>query len=70
MRELIDKIKEALISTLPITAIVYILAMTPLFDFSSAELVTFTVGAVLPGMFSRNSMPVSAAAGLVEQDTK
>ena len=47
MKELYSKIKEALISALPITAIVYILALTPLFDFSSAELITFTVGAVL-----------------------
>lgn len=47
MRELKDKIKEALISALPITAIVYILSLTPVFNFSGAELVTFTVGAVL-----------------------
>ncbi len=47
MKELWSKIKEALISALPITAIVYILALTPLFDFSVPELITFTVGAVL-----------------------
>ena len=47
MKELYSKIKEALISALPITAIVYLLALTPLFDFSSAELVTFSIGAVL-----------------------
>ncbi len=47
MKELWEKIKEALVSALPITAIVYILALTPLFDFSPAELITFTVGAVL-----------------------
>ena len=47
MKELREKIKEALISALPITAIVYILAMTPLFHLSSTELMTFTVGAVL-----------------------
>ena len=41
------KIKEALISALPITAIVYVLALTPLFEFSTVELITFTVGAVL-----------------------
>ena len=34
-------------SALPITAIVYLLALTPLFDFSATELITFTVGAVL-----------------------
>lgn len=47
MRELKDKIVEALVSALPITAIVYILAMTPLIDLSGVELFTFTVGAVL-----------------------
>ena len=47
MKELWSKIKEALISALPITAIVYILSLTPLFDFSTVELITFTVGAVL-----------------------
>ncbi len=34
-------------SALPVTLIVYILAMTPLVDFSATELITFTVGAVL-----------------------
>ena len=47
MKELWAKIKEALVSTLPITAIVYLLALTPWLDFSQTELVTFTVGAVL-----------------------
>ena len=47
MKELREKIKEALISALPITAIVYVLAMTPLFDLSATELITFTAGAVL-----------------------
>ena len=47
MKELTLKIKEALISALPITAIVYILSLTPLFAFSKAELITFTVGAVM-----------------------
>ena len=47
LKELKSKILEALVSALPITAIVYILAMTPLFTFSAAELITFTVGAVL-----------------------
>ena len=41
------KIKEALISALPITLIVYILALTPLFDMSAVELITFSVGAVM-----------------------
>ena len=47
MRELREKILEALISALPITVIVYILALTPLVDSSAVELITFTVGAVL-----------------------
>ncbi len=47
MKELKAKIAEALVSALPITAIVYVMAMTPLFEFSAAELVTFTVGAVM-----------------------
>ena len=47
MRELRDKIVEALVSALPITIIVYILALTPLVDLSTSELLTFTVGAVL-----------------------
>ena len=47
LKELKSKISEALVSALPITAIVYVLALTPLFEFSSAELITFTVGAVL-----------------------
>ncbi len=47
MKELWEKIKEALISTLPVTLIVYILALTPLVDLSAVELITFSVGAVL-----------------------
>ena len=77
MRELKEKIKEALLSTLPITAIVYILALTPWFDFSSTELVTFTVGAVLLvvgiGLFSLGAdmamtpMGTHVGAGLSRQ---
>ncbi len=47
MKELWSKIKEALISALPITAMVYVLSLTPLFDFTRDALITFTVGAVL-----------------------
>ena len=47
MKELLEKIKEALISTLPITAIVYLMSLTPWFDFSVNELINFTIGAVL-----------------------
>ena len=47
LKELRSKISEALVSALPITAIVYILALTPMFELSAVELVTFTAGAVL-----------------------
>ena len=47
MKELWAKIKEALISALPITAIVYIVALLPWFDFSVATLIAFGVGAVM-----------------------
>ncbi len=47
MKELRSKIWEALISALPITLIVYIMALLPWFDFSRAELITFSMGAVL-----------------------
>jgi len=47
LKELWAKIQEALISALPITAIVYLLALTPAFDLSAVEMITFTVGAVL-----------------------
>ena len=47
MKVLWEKIKESLISALPITAIVYIMALLPWFDFSAQELILFTVSAVL-----------------------
>ena len=47
MKELLAKIQEALISALPITAIVYVLSLTPWFNFTGSELITFTIGAVL-----------------------
>lgn len=47
MKALWFKIKEALLSALPITAIVYIMSLTPMFDFSSVELITFSIGALL-----------------------
>ena len=47
MKELRSKIWEALLSALPITAIVYVLALTPLFNLNRTELITFSVGAVL-----------------------
>ena len=47
MRELWVKIKEALFSTLPITAIVYLVALLPVFSFTRWEMISFTSGAVL-----------------------
>ena len=71
------KIKEALLSALPITAIVYVLALTPWFDFTQTELVTFTAGAVLLvvglGLFSLGAdlamtpMGTHVGAGLSRQ---
>ena len=49
MRELKAKILEALVSALPITVIVYLIALIPFFDFQMSfhELLTFSIGAVL-----------------------
>ena len=47
MRELRNKIWEALLSALPITAIVYLVSLLPWFNFTTTELITFSVGAVL-----------------------
>ncbi len=47
MRELRAKIGEALVSALPITLIVYIIALFPGFSFNKNELISFTAGAVL-----------------------
>ena len=41
------KIREALISALPITLLVYLLALLPGFSFNSYEMISFTAGAVL-----------------------
>ncbi len=47
LKELRSKIWEALVSALPITAIVYLMALLPWFDLRREELITFTAGAVL-----------------------
>ena len=47
VKELRNKIWEALLSALPITAIVYLVSLLPGFNFSTSELITFSVGAVL-----------------------
>ena len=77
MKILWEKIKEALVSALPITAIVYIMALLPWFDFSTKELVLFTVSAVLLivgiGMFNLGAdlamtpMGTHVGAGLSRQ---
>ena len=77
LKELRAKIMEALLSALPITVIVYALALTPWFHFSGAELITFTVGAVLLivglGLFSLGAdlamtpMGTHVGAGLSRQ---
>ena len=47
LKELWVKIREALISALPITLIVYIVSLLPWFNFTRSELITFTVSAVM-----------------------
>lgn len=46
MKLLAEKIKEALVSALPVTLMVYLLALTPYFDLSLRELGCFTLGGV------------------------
>ncbi len=77
MKELKAKIWEALLSALPITLIVYVVALSPIMDFSQAELITFTIGAVLLvlgiGMFNLGAdlamtpMGTQVGAGLSKQ---
>ena len=47
MKELYVKIKESLVSALPITLIVYLLALTPWFNLDGTELIMFSVSAVM-----------------------
>jgi len=47
LKELYVKIKESLLSALPITLIVYLLALTPWFNLSGTELLTFSISAVM-----------------------
>ncbi len=77
MRQLWAKIREALISVLPVTAIVYMMALTPYFHFTSGELTAFSVGAALLvvgiGMFNLGAdlamtpMGAQVGAGLSKQ---
>ena len=77
VRELWLKIKEALVSALPITLIVYLVSLLPWFNFSGRELLTFTISAVLLivgiGLFNMGAdlamtpMGTSVGAGLSRQ---
>ena len=77
MNELWSKIKEALMSALPITLIVYVLSLLPWFNFTPNELITFTISAVLLivgiGMFNLGAdlamtpMGTHVGAGLSRQ---
>ena len=46
MKQLWHKLKESLISVLPVTFMVLILSFTPLFDMNTKEMVVFIVSAV------------------------
>ena len=77
MKELRGKIRESLISALPVTVIVYLLSFTPLLKVTAGELITFTIGAVLLvlgiGLFSMGAdlamtpMGAHVGAGLSRQ---
>ena len=77
MGEFGAKIKEALISALPITLIVYAVSLLPWFHFTGSQLLTFTVSAVMLivgiGMFNLGAdlamtpMGTQVGAGLSKQ---
>lgn len=46
MKRILLKLREALISVIPLTIIVFVLAATPLVDFNGAELAAFGVSAI------------------------
>ncbi len=79
MKELWAKIREALISALPITLIVYLASLLPGFAFNRSEMISFTVGAVLLvlgiGFFNLGAdiamtpMGTNVGAGLSRQKT-
>lgn len=79
MKELWAKIREALVSALPITLIVYLVSLIPGFSFNRVELISFTIGAVLLvlgiGLFNLGAdiamtpMGVHVGAGLSRQKT-
>ena len=43
---LLGKLKESAVSVLPVVAIVFLLNLTPLVDFSFEEILTFLISAV------------------------
>ena len=47
MNQLISKIKEALISVLPVTLIVLILSFTPIINLTPYELIVFIISAII-----------------------
>jgi len=77
LKEFRAKIREALVSALPITLIVYLVALLPGFSYDRYELISFTVGAVLLvlgiGLFNMGAdiamtpMGTHVAAGLSRQ---
>lgn len=79
MKELWAKIREALVSVLPITLLVYLVALLPGFSFNYTEIISFTMGAVLLivgiGFFNLGAdiamtpMGVHVGAGLSRQKT-
>ena len=79
MKELWAKIREALVSVLPITLLVYLIVLLPNFSLGGSEMVSFTVGAVLLvlgiGLFNLGAdiamtpMGTHVGAGLSRQKT-
>ena len=77
LKELWSKIREALVSALPITLLVYLIALLPDFSFNRFELIAFTIGAVLLvlgiGLFNLGAdiamtpMGIQVGAGLSRQ---
>ena len=45
-RALLAKLKEALLSVLPVTAIVLLISLTPLVSFSAQEIIIFAASAL------------------------
>ena len=67
MKELWAKIREALVSALPITLIVCLVALLPGFSFNRYEIISFTIGAVMLVLGIVFLLPVSDVAGLAQR---